>query len=151
MSDHIVINVPTKEVKEQIQNESRFLHDKAPSFLPFKMLMDLNTLTHLYVMPDECWTIGEQSVEKIAMGCKPDPYKYEIEQIEYVNGNTIIQANYGGNTFGGSKLMVLEGVHEQRDSLDPHFIEDHPVIARFQPTKWGWELARTVAAYNCIK
>lgn len=82
------------------------------------------------------------------MGCKPDPNKFTIEKITHVGKNTIIQANYGGNTFNGSKLMVLKGFYDKKDlkTLDPHFLnEDYPVYARFQPTEEGWKLAKLIA------
>jgi hypothetical protein len=85
-------------------------------------------------------------VEKIGMGTKPDPYNYTIKSIESINGNTIILANYiGCTTFGGDKLMVLKGIHNNFLTLDPHFFEDHPVIARFAPTLEGFRLAKLVA------
>ncbi len=83
------------------------------------------------------------------MGAKPDPFKFEIKQIESVNGNTIILANYPGSlTFGGDKLMLLAGDHMARDfeSLDPHFLdEDYAVVARFIPNHEGWRMARLCA------
>lgn len=87
-------------------------------------------------------------IRQIAMGCKPDPFKFSLLKREYVNGNTIILANYEGcKSFGGNKLMVLLGKHDGILSvLDPHFIdEDYPVVARFAPTKEGWDMARLVA------
>lgn len=85
-------------------------------------------------------------IRQIAMGCKPDPFKFEVVSLEHLNGNTIITANYGGLTFGGDKLMVLRGVWDPPlESLDPHFLnEEYPLVARFQPTPVGNRLARLV-------
>lgn len=92
-------------------------------------------------------------VLKIAMGAKPDPYKYHIKSWKVVGGNTIILAQYEGcKTFNGDKLMVLRGIHhiEDGEPLDPHFLdEEHAVIARFIPTEDGWNMAKTVASYMC--
>lgn len=86
------------------------------------------------------------NINQIAMGCKPDPYNFTIISVEHVNGNTIIIANYGGQTFNGDKLMVLRGYYDHFETLDPHFLsEDYPVIARFIPTEEGIRLARIVA------
>lgn len=82
------------------------------------------------------------------MGCKPDPTNFKIEYIFHVGDCTIIQANYGGATFGGSKLMVLRGRYDRADlpTLDPHFLnEEYPVFARFQPNELGMHLATLVA------
>jgi len=88
------------------------------------------------------------NINQIAMGAKPDPFKFEIKSLEHVFGSTIIIANYGGLTFEGDKLMVLQGVFNKEDftTLDPHFLnEEYPVYASFQPTKEGLELARHLA------
>lgn len=79
------------------------------------------------------------------MGVKPDPFNFVIKHQEYVNGNTIVIANYGGKTFNGDKLIVLRGRHENITVLDPHFLnESYPVFARFIPTEEGLKLARIV-------
>lgn len=86
-------------------------------------------------------------IKQIAMGCKPDPTKFQIKSIEHVGGNTIVVANYGGATFNGDKLMVLRGVYTEFETLDPHFLsEDYPVVARFIPTEEGLRLARLTAS-----
>ncbi len=88
------------------------------------------------------------NIEKIAMGCKPDPFSFKVVRSEVVSGNTIIVANYGGATFGGDKLMVLRGVFDayNLESLDPHFLdEEYAVVARFVPTDEGLGLARLCA------
>lgn len=90
-------------------------------------------------------------IEKIGMGTKPDPYKFKIVRLEVVGENTVIMANYDGcTTYDGNKLMVLKGIHKEFETLDPHFIEDHPVLARFPPTDEGWELARLVCRYRSL-
>lgn len=87
-------------------------------------------------------------IRQVATGCKPDPFKFDIVSLEHFHGHTIVVANYGGETFGGNKLMVLRGIWEEPlSSLDPHFLnEAYPVFARFQPTKEGLRLARLVCA-----
>ena len=88
------------------------------------------------------------NIHQVAMGCKPDPFDFDIISLEHVGGNTIIVANYGGKTFNGNKLMVLKGIFNYEDlgSLDPHFLNaEYPVFARFQPTEEGLKLAHLVA------
>lgn len=85
-------------------------------------------------------------IKQIAMGCKPDPFKFTLKLIEHINGNTVVIANYGGATFNGDKLIVLRGIHAEFETLDPHFLnEEYPVVARFIPTEEGLKLARLVA------
>lgn len=88
----------------------------------------------------------EVVIEKIAMGAKPDPFKFTIEKRKYIYGATIIQAKYDGClTFGGSKLMVFRGDYNPIETLDPHFLdEEYPLVARFPPTEEGWRMAERV-------
>ena len=92
----------------------------------------------------------EVVIEKIAMGAKPDPYKFEIIRLEYHYNHTIILARYEGClTFDGLKLMLFEGIYNPIETLDPHFLdESYPLVARFQPTGKGWVLARQCACDN---
>lgn len=91
--------------------------------------------------------------EKIAMGAKPDPFKFTIVKLEYTYGHTIILAKYPGSlTFDGLKLMLFEGYFIPKETLDPHFLdEDYPLIARFQPTEEGYALAEKLAKFNALK
>lgn len=84
------------------------------------------------------------SIQKIAIGAKPDPYKFTIVEREVVAGNTIIVARYEGcKTFDGLKMMLIRGEPTITETLDPHFLdEEYPVVARFQPNQQGWILAR---------
>lgn len=85
-------------------------------------------------------------IEYVGMGTKPDPFKFTIVQKEIINGHSIVLAVYDGCvTFRGEKLMLIKGIVENPATLDPHFIEDHPVIARFKPTEQGWKMARVCA------
>lgn len=86
------------------------------------------------------------TIEYVAMGAKPDPFNFSIVKYESIGGGTIVLANYKGcKTYGGNKLMLLRGFHDPSkfESLDPHFLEGHLVVARFEPTNYGWKLART--------
>ena len=87
-------------------------------------------------------------IQKIAMGCKPDPYKFTILERHVINTHTIILAQYEGClSFGGNKLRLCRGIIQPDiETLDPHFIEGHHIVARFEPTPEGMRLARICAA-----
>lgn len=91
-----------------------------------------------------------QDIKMIAMGCKPDPTKFEIVELEHCHACTIILAKYEGcKTFDGNKLILLDGIHNLMDfeTLDPHFLdEEYAVIGRFIPNEKGWTMARASAA-----
>jgi hypothetical protein len=81
-------------------------------------------------------------------GINPNPYNFKIVWASVVNGHTIMKVNYPNcTTYKGNKLLLLRGVHTtQMTKLDPHFFEgDHPVIARFEPTQEGNQLANLCA------
>lgn len=88
------------------------------------------------------------SIEYVAMGAKPDPFNFSIVKFEVVGGGTIVMAKYHGcKTYDGNKLILLRGNHNPSkfESLDPHFLEGHTVVARFAPTDEGWKLASICA------
>ena len=76
----------------------------------------------------------------------PQPSKFEVLKIEKHSEHQIVEVRYEGcTTFGGRKLLLMRVV-EIKGALDPHLLgEGHPVIARFEPTPDGWEMARRVA------
>lgn len=76
----------------------------------------------------------------------PNKYRFTIQECEYKNGFALILATYPDcTTFGGAKLMIIETKVHPRNLivLDPHFLPESPtnVIARFEPTKRGIDLA----------
>lgn len=89
------------------------------------------------------------TIEKIAMGCKPDPYKFKIVDLVHTKDHTIVMANYEGClSFGGNKLMLIKGIHFSFNVLDPHFLdEDYDVIARFIPNDKGLAMATECAEF----
>lgn len=81
-------------------------------------------------------------------GVNPNPYNFKIKWASVVNGHTIMKVNYPNCTsYKGDKLLLLRGIHTtQKTKLDPHFFEgSHPVIARFEPTQEGNQLANICA------
>lgn len=88
----------------------------------------------------------ETKIEYVGMGTKPDPEKFEIVDGQVIGNFTILLVKYDGClTFNGEKLILYKGVYTTSKTLDPHFFENHPVIARFIPTKLGWALAKLCA------
>jgi len=87
------------------------------------------------------------TIEKIGMGTKPDPFNYTIESWGENEHGTLIEVKYHGcKTFDGIKILLVKGLGintiKKRKTLDPHFFEDHPIMARFAPTKEGRKLAK---------
>lgn len=90
----------------------------------------------------------ETAKAKIDTGVNPNPYNFRIVWASVVNGHTIMKVNYPNcTTYNGDKLLLLRGIWPiTMHKLDPHFFEgDHPVIARFEPTQEGNQLANLCA------
>ena len=96
--------------------------------------------------------VPQRIVEKevIRIGSTPDPTNFNILKQQCVNGYWIYMVQYPGVTnYEGRKILMYSknfNIDLLRDRMDPHFFTagDSP-IARFEPTKFGWKLAQTLA------
>ena len=79
----------------------------------------------------------------------PDPHNYKINKAEEIGGYLILEIHYPDCVnFEGKKVLLfkatlLEVVNQK--VIDPHFFNDPKIIspiARFVPTKEGWEMAK---------
>lgn len=80
----------------------------------------------------------------------PNPVNFSIRQVEQVGEYLIARVNYpDATTFEGNKILVFKGINAawltSQRAVDPHFHECWPLVARFQPTELGWELAVRLA------
>ncbi len=121
-------------------------NDKPENIVYPSRLKAIRQLTEI-IISEYTQNISQTNIKQIAMGCKPDPFKFYIVSTEIINNNTIVLANYTGClSFNGNKLMLLRGVHTNFESLDPHFLNDsYPVVARFIPNETGMKLAKLCA------
>ena len=100
-------------------------------------------------------TIVEKIVEKVRRvpAPNPNPRNFEIIRAEEI-GKLIVMVRYPDCTnYEGLKILMFEEdvtLHDltRQGTIDPHF-SDNPnmisPIARFAPTKEGWELAEMLA------
>ncbi len=93
----------------------------------------------------------ERVIEKLVrVNSTPDPTKFKILKKEVINGFPIFLVEYPGVTnFEGRKILMYPQYFNTDvivKRMDPHFFDkgDSP-IARFEPTKYGWKLATTLA------
>jgi hypothetical protein len=77
----------------------------------------------------------------------PNPYNFRLVRREDHNGHSILLVHFPGcTTYNGYKVILTRTQWDGGDTMDPHFIGgEHPVLARFEPTKQGWALAKTCA------
>lgn len=89
-------------------------------------------------------------IKEIRVNSTPDPYNFKIKKQEIINGYPILIVNYPDvKNYEGNKILMYPKYFDLNilaKRMDPHFFThgDSP-IARFEPTKYGWELAVTLA------
>ena len=79
----------------------------------------------------------------------PNPYNYKVLRSIVVGKHIVVEVNYPDCTnFEGNKILLFESSKKfdklrKQGSLDPHFIKNASatLVARFEPTERGWELA----------
>ncbi len=76
----------------------------------------------------------------------PNPYSFKIKDIIKVNGFFISEINYPNcKNYEGNKILLTAWDPRGRTFIDPHFTEGNGLLARFQPTVQGWQLAKILA------
>ena len=90
----------------------------------------------------------------------PDKHNFEIKRVFFLSGSPFVAltVNYPDcTTFNGKKVIVLNlpgdncwriNFFKNIKDLDPHFLEDGKVFARFLPTESGWETAKLFVKYG---
>jgi hypothetical protein len=76
----------------------------------------------------------------------PNPLLFELKQAHKIGDFVIAAINYIGCTnYEGNKILVFKGLSEDEfmnlKEIDPHFTEGSKLVARFEPTKSGMEMA----------
>ena len=111
----------------------------------FRRSSDANTMNMI-----RCNCKYTKTKAKVSTTPNPNPYKFVIEKYMIYGNYILVKINYPDCiTFNGNKILVYEDVTvsdlQLTNILDPHFGNDdkniYP-IARFIPTKKGWELAK---------
>ena len=85
----------------------------------------------------------------------PDPGNYEILASESVGDYLIMRIKYlDCVNYEGVKILMFRGctldMLNVQKLIDPHFSDNdkmHSPIARFEPTKRGWNMAYRLAVY----
>lgn len=72
--------------------------------------------------------------------------RFKIMATHQEGKNIAVLIKYPDNTnYNGNKIVVFKNKTKEQVSkmkeIDPHFLPDNNIIARFEPTNEGWELA----------
>lgn len=100
-----------------------------------------------------CYTPAPTIINNIVVqnNNNPDPSNFRIEALVEQNGHCLLSVKYPNCTnFKGTKVLLVKATKKRilgLKVLDPHFLEEGSnieVLARFRPTKQGWELGLSV-------
>lgn len=77
----------------------------------------------------------------------PNPFNFKIVHVERFKNCYLSVINYPNCTnFEGNKVLITKWDPRNKFELDPHFSEGYGLIARFEPSLEGIELARLFAS-----
>jgi hypothetical protein len=91
---------------------------------------------------------GTNPTNPEAKAPNPNPGSWKLLQLGLVANGYVLKVKYEGCTnFEGVKIMVFKGLYKPVKYLDPHFANNSSApVARFKPTKEGWQQAMDFAA-----
>lgn len=74
----------------------------------------------------------------------PDPERFNVERTYTVGSYVCAMVDYVNCTnYEGKKILVFENSSDadirSAKSIDPHFMDDGKIIARFRPDDEGWQ------------
>lgn len=72
----------------------------------------------------------------------PNPNNFKVKACHSIGKYWISKINYpDARNFEGDKILLTSWNPLEKTTIDPHFEKDSGVLARFEPTKFGWNLA----------
>ena len=98
----------------------------------------------------DCTDTPKKEFVPVEGSSTPDPTDFKVIKKIIANGYPIFLVNYPGvRNYEGNKILMYPKFFNTdllKRRMDPHFFTygDSP-IARFEPTKYGWELAIKLA------
>lgn len=77
----------------------------------------------------------------------PNPSNFRIKKVkEFANQYWVSLINYpDAQNYEGNKILLTTWDPNSRSVIDPHFSVGGGILARFEPTDEGWELAKKYA------
>lgn len=98
---------------------------------------------------------GHENLQVVApyQDGNPNKYRYNILRTEIVGQIVVVEIHYPDCfTWSGRKVCVYDNAQKFKalhatGCIDPHFLENsYSPIARFEPSKRGWEMALELAS-----
>lgn len=76
----------------------------------------------------------------------PNPSNFKILEVFQFGNYFVSELKYPDcYNFEGSKILLTSFDPRNRSTLDPHFEKGSGILARFEPSVEGWELAKKCA------
>jgi len=90
----------------------------------------------------------DKKIKKLNGLPNPDPKNFNIKEYKSFGCYIVVRINYPDCiNYEGDKILVFENTSvdrlQQLDFIDPHFCTEKHLspIARFEPTKRGWDMS----------
>jgi hypothetical protein len=91
---------------------------------------------------------SHHSIYLVDIPCNPNPKNFTLIETKRIGNYWISKVNYpDAKNYEGNKILLTTWNPEDRKEIDPHFTAGSGIIARFEPTKAGWQLAIKTAEY----
>jgi hypothetical protein len=81
-----------------------------------------------------------------AVSNNPNPNNFKVKTTVKVGKHWVFIIHYPNATnFEGDKILLTTWDPREKQTIDPHFAQGSGILARFEPTELGWELALKTA------
>ena len=82
----------------------------------------------------------------VAVLSDPNPNNFKVKECHKIGIHWVSKINYpDARNFEGDKILLTTWSPLERAVIDPHFEKNSGILARFEPTKIGWNLAISTA------
>lgn len=81
-------------------------------------------------------------VNNTVVSYDPNPNNFKVKDCHKIGNHWVSKINYpDAKNFEGDKILLTSWNPLEKTTIDPHFEKDSGVLARFEPTKFGWNMA----------
>ncbi len=81
-------------------------------------------------------------VNNAVVSYDPNPSNFKVKTCHKIGNYWVSKINYpDAKNFEGDKILLTTWNPLTMTVIDPHFEKNSGILARFEPTKLGWDLA----------
>lgn len=79
---------------------------------------------------------------EVVVSTGPNPCNFKVKECHRVGDVWVSKINYpDAKNFEGDKILLTAWNPLDKTVIDPHFATGSGILARFEPSKFGWNLA----------